>query len=52
MTDDELWTSDDCAVFVYDIVADNTVDDLVLARHATKREVQDLLLESMRRRTR
>jgi len=26
------------------------VDELVLARHETKREVQDLLLEAMKRR--
>lgn len=36
------------SVFVYDIVARDTVDELVLARHETKREVQDLLLEAMR----
>ncbi len=37
-------------VFIYDIVAVDTVDELVLARHETKREVQDLLLEAMKRR--
>jgi hypothetical protein len=35
-------------VFVHDIVAKRTVDELVLARHATKRSVQDLLMEAMR----
>lgn len=38
-------------VFVYDIVAEDTVDELVLARHNTKRSVQDLLLEAMKRRS-
>ena len=38
-------------VFIYDIVAEDTVDELVLARHTTKRSVQDLLLEAMKRRT-
>jgi hypothetical protein len=37
-------------VFVYDIVAEDTVDELVLARHDTKRSVQDLLLEAMKRK--
>lgn len=36
-------------VFIYDIVAENTVDELVLARYTTKRSVQDLLLEAMKR---
>jgi SNF2 family DNA or RNA helicase len=37
-------------VFVHNIIARDTVDELVLARIETKREVQDLLLEAMRRR--
>lgn len=37
-------------VFVYDIVAEDTVDELVLARHESKRSVQDLLLEAMKRK--
>lgn len=37
-------------VFIYDIVAEDTVDELVLARHNTKRSVQDLLLDAMKRR--
>jgi SNF2 family DNA or RNA helicase len=40
----------DRPVFVYDIVAEDTVDELVLARHDTKRGVQDLLIEAMKRR--
>ena len=35
-------------VYIYDIIARGTVDELVLARHETKREVQSLLLESMK----
>lgn len=37
---------------IYDIVAEDTVDELVLARHNTKRSVQDLLLDAMKRRSR
>lgn len=40
----------DRPVFIYDIVAANTVDEQVIERHETKREVQDLLLEAMKRR--
>jgi SNF2 family DNA or RNA helicase len=36
-------------VFIHHIVAANTVDELVMARRETKREVQDLLLEAMKR---
>jgi hypothetical protein len=36
-------------VFVYVLLAKNTVDGLVHARHASKRSVQDLLMESARR---
>lgn len=35
-------------VYIYDIIARDTVDELVIARHETKREVQDLLLEAMK----
>lgn len=35
-------------VYIYDIIARGTVDELVLARHESKREVQDLLLEAMK----
>lgn len=37
-------------VFVYYILARDTVDDLVLERLHSKREVQDLLLEAMKRK--
>ena len=36
-------------VFIHHIVAADTVDELVMARRETKREVQDLLLEAMKR---
>ena len=36
-------------VIIHDIVADRTVDELVLERHESKRSVQDLLLEATRR---
>lgn len=37
----------DRPVFIYDIVARGTVDELVMVRHETKREVQDILLEAL-----
>lgn len=37
-------------VFVYYLVAVNTVDELVIERHQTKGEVQDILLEACKRR--
>jgi len=37
-------------VYVYDLVAERTLDEVVLERHKTKREVQDLLLEAVRAR--
>lgn len=37
-------------VFIYNIIARDTVDDLVLARVASKRGVQDLLMEAVNRR--
>jgi len=40
----------DRPVFIYRIVARNTVDELVLERLTTKREVQDILLDAMKRR--
>jgi SNF2 family DNA or RNA helicase len=46
----QLQSGHDRPVFIYDIVAEDTVDDLVLARHESKRSVQDLLLEAMKRR--
>ena len=35
-------------VFIYHIVAADTVDDLVIDRMKSKREIQDLLLESLK----
>lgn len=35
-------------VFIHHIIAKNTVDEIVMARRETKREVQDLLLEAMK----
>jgi SNF2 family DNA or RNA helicase len=37
-------------VYVYDLVAENTLDEVVLERHRTKREVQDLLLAAVNAR--
>lgn len=42
----------DRPVFVHQIVAADTVDELVLARRESKREVQDLLLEALKARGR
>lgn len=39
-------------VFIYEIVAEDTLDETVIERHATKREVQDLLLEACKRNRR
>lgn len=36
--------------YIYDIIARDTVDEDVLARHETKRSVQELLLDAMKRR--
>lgn len=40
----------DRPVFIHHIVATDTMDELVMARRDSKREVQDLLLEAMKRR--
>lgn len=40
----------DRPVFIYHIVAADTIDEVVMARRESKREVQDLLLEAMKRR--
>jgi SNF2 family DNA or RNA helicase len=37
-------------VYVYDIVAEDTIDEVVLKRHETKQGVQDLLLEAVKAR--
>lgn len=41
----------DRPVFIHHIVAADTVDELVMARRESKREVQDLLLEAMKRKS-
>ena len=41
----------DRPVFIHHIVAADTVDELVMARRDSKREVQDLLLEAMKKRS-
>lgn len=38
-------------VYIYDIIARSTVDELVIARHETKRAVQSLLLEALKKGT-
>lgn len=40
----------DRPVFIYDIIAEDTIDEDVLLRHESKRDVQDILLEATRRR--
>lgn len=35
-------------VLVYDLIAEDTVDETVLERHKTKRDIQDLLMQSMK----
>lgn len=35
-------------VLVYDLIAEDTVDETVLERHKTKRDIQDLLMASMK----
>lgn len=40
----------DRPVFVYDIVAENTLDEDVIAAHVSKRSIQDALLAAMNRR--
>ncbi len=44
----QMQAGHDRAMFCYNIVARDTVDELVMDRIATKRDVQDLLLESMK----
>lgn len=40
----------DRQVYIHDIVAEGTVDEDVLLRHASKRSVQDILMDAMKRR--
>lgn len=46
----QLQAGYDRNVFIHNIIARDTVDELVMARVETKREVQDILLEALRRR--
>lgn len=47
----QMQAGHDRPVFIHHIVAANTVDELVMARRETKRAVQDLLLDAMKRRS-
>ena len=44
----QLQSGFDRLTMIYDIVAEDTIDEVVLARHETKRAVQDLLLEAVK----
>jgi SNF2 family DNA or RNA helicase len=44
----QMQSGHDRPVFIYDIVAEGTVDQLVLQRHKTKMSVQELLMEDMK----
>lgn len=46
----QMQAGHDRPVFVYNILARDTVDELILERIETKREVQDLLLAAMKRK--
>jgi len=46
----QLQAGYDRPVFIHRIIARNTVDELVLERLTTKRRVQDVLLDSMKKR--
>jgi SNF2 family DNA or RNA helicase len=46
----QMQAGHDRPVFVYNIVARDTVDELVLERVESKREVQDILMDAMKRR--
>jgi len=46
----QLQSGHDRPVFIHNIIARDTIDELVIARHESKREVQDLLLEAMKAR--
>jgi hypothetical protein len=41
----------DRCVYVYDVIAEDTIDEDVIAAHVGKRSVQDALLTAMKRRT-
>jgi SNF2 family DNA or RNA helicase len=44
----QMQAGHDRAVFIYNILARRTVDEMVLQRIETKREIQDILLEAMK----
>jgi len=46
----QMQAGHDRPVFIYYIVATDTVDEIVMARRTSKREVQDLLLENLKQR--
>ena len=46
----QMQAGHDRAVFVHNIIARDTVDELVIERVQSKREVQDILLDAMKRR--
>lgn len=46
----QMQAGHDRPVFVHNIIARDTVDELVIERVATKREVQDILLAAMKRK--
>ena len=45
----QMQSGHDRPVFIHNIIARDTVDELVIARVDSKREVQDILLEAMKR---
>lgn len=47
----QMQSGHDRPVWIYDIVAEGTVDTLVLLRHQTKADVQDLLMQAMKETT-
>ena len=46
----QMQAGHDRPVFIHRILAKGTVDELVLERLETKREVQDILMDAMKRR--
>ena len=47
----QMQAGHDRAVFVHNIIAKDTVDELVIERVQSKRAVQDILLDAMKRKT-
>ena len=46
----QMQAGHDRAVFIHNIIARDTVDEMVIERCTTKREVQDILLDAMKRK--